>query len=229
MAMEFIGAANGAISIGDFPETDFDPQADEFTLMGWFTLPPGQNGNMIAKRFQASSNAQYALGVSACQVFARVGGILNSTPSINVDDNQRHHAALRYFDNGGNLSTQLYVDGVQDGSTVIHDAGFRQTAFLVLGARNDTSTTTFGFNWTGFLEDLQLYNLALTPREINIIANSFGHAPIFNGLVGRYMLNEQEPATTASAGSIKDTSKSGRNGSPNSSPMYREALTQLKR
>lgn len=229
MAMEFNEAGSGAVIIGDHPETDFNPSTQEFTLLSWFRIAANQNGNLIAKRFTTNTNAQYALGISACQVFVRIGGVLNSTPSINVDDNQLHHAVGRYFNDGGTLKSQVYIDGVQDGSTVTHNTGILTTARLLLGARNGTTNSSTGFHLTGFMEDDRIYNRALSPDEITIIFERNGHDTIFDGMVGRWMLSEQENGTTASSGSILDTSDSQRNGSPNGSPMYRDFLTKLRR
>ena len=69
-----------------------------------------------------------------------------------------HHAAVTY--DGTNM--KLYIDGVQEGGNVALSTLHTSTANLCIG-RNVDST---GRDWQGWIDDVRLYNKALTPAQI---------------------------------------------------------------
>lgn len=163
-------AATGAFESPDAP--DLNPQ--RFTLAGWFTHgasggsnqaaflmaksgPDGNHGFELDTRFNGSMNCYSNGGIDG-------GGAGYSGP---VNDGQFHHAACTY----DGTTIRLYVDGVevaQDAysGTVDYQAGQP----LVIGSR--TSGPKEGF--PGLLDEVQLYERALTATEIKEIFDAGG-------------------------------------------------------
>jgi hypothetical protein len=86
------------------------------------------------------------------------------------------------------------------------------------------------FNLNQIFEDVRVYNRALPLDEIETILAVRGIDGIVDGLVGRWYMAEASPGTAAAgAGSVKDSSVSGFNGLPVSSPVYRESVLRSRR
>ncbi|MEJ8802068.1 LamG-like jellyroll fold domain-containing protein [Pontibacter sp. H249] len=89
----------------------------------------------------------------------RAGGSITGTTPLN-DGNWHHVVAVR---DGASLRNLLYVDGVLESElTIAYDASFASSALLNIGWINLDA----GFRYRGDLDELALYNRALTGQEI---------------------------------------------------------------
>ncbi len=89
------------------------------------------------------------------------------TPStVKVNDGRWHHlAAVRESD----TSRLLYVDGVQVGSNTNNLPAFTEPARVALGV---LKYSWLGRWWNGGIDDVRIYNRALSPAEIGQLAGS---------------------------------------------------------
>lgn len=112
----------------------------------------------------------------------------------------------------GNMS--LYVNGVFESSaTTVSPTGMfgtlstalTQTARIGLPPR--ASNTPF----SGTIDEARLYNRFLTEEEIITLGQSNMHALITDGLIGYWILDEEQPGVRVSSTSVIDRSGNGRN------------------
>jgi hypothetical protein len=92
--------------------------------------------------------------------------ILTSASGTLYNDGQWHHlAAVRASD----TSRLLYVDGVQVGSNTMAVSAFTEPARVVLGTLRFDS---LGRWWNGGIDDVRIYNRALSSADVLILATS---------------------------------------------------------
>ncbi len=95
---------------------------------------------------------------------------------------------------------------------------------VIIASRNG------GQYFQGQIGDVRIYNRDLSAEEISTIYHSRGADVIKEGLLGRWMLDEGSPESTASgSGVIKDLSHYKNNGTPANSPIYKTSLAREKR
>ncbi len=112
-------------------------------------------------------------------------GNIESTKSVN--DGQWHHVAGVY--DGNNI--YLYVDGTLDVSKTT--SGLIQTNnYKVMIGENAQLTSRY---WNGWIDDVQVYNRNLDVNDIVIVKNG----GTTSGLIGRWKLDESNPAVTITA------------------------------
>lgn len=165
------------INIGD----ELDMVSSDFTLTAWIKGDPtmDQWGRIIDKGFASA----YALGKR--WVTNEVGfEFLNSGSQGNgfgtgtdLIDNTWHHVAVTK--SGTNVT--IYADGDAENTETVSSAIQNGALPLLIGANPGEGTTGF---WKGLLDELRIYDRALTPGEIAILALSPNQ-----GLPGDYNLN----------------------------------------
>ncbi len=159
------GRLDGALELDgsdDLARVAADAELDElsaFTVVGW--IRHGATSafhSIVDKRDHHTDGFDLYLNASS-RLFIRVNNAsLNGTAV--VADGTWHHVAGTY--DGGEL--RLYVDGVLDASAAA-SAGASSTVGDLLIGRNWSS----GYLFDGALDDLRLYDRALSPAEIQEI------------------------------------------------------------
>ncbi len=192
------------------------------TVEGWYYYDgTNQSGNRLAAKLNSDNTASmYALFVDASGVLrflvknasgamistdtvnhdnAAAGHTLNSTPTLSVG---WHHIAGTYnIVNASTAEVAVYIDGVKDvnATTGMSTAyGANAATPVVIGVYN--TPLTIGANAAGsnsflggMLDDVRIYNRALTAAEIQARANegaSLQVATIVNGAVGYWPFEE---------------------------------------
>jgi len=189
-ALQFDGV-NDYVDFGDvfnFERTDTfsfgfwlkqEPTVSDFN----FVLAKQSNGNP-----QGNLNGQgYAITMSSTgQVQFRlinnqIGGVSNwlgVNGSTNIRNGQFRYVAVTYDGSSTAAGVRIYIDGVEESLTVVSDTLSASTVTnetLRLGAREGA---TFGL-LDGVLDEVQVYDRALTGEEIAAIANG---TPSYNTL-----------------------------------------------
>ncbi len=116
--------------------------------------------------------------------------------------------------NTNNTTAYLYIDGVLKGSNGTYsskDIG----ASIGLMARYNGVT----YNMAGLLDDVRIYNRALSSSEVQQQYNStkdgyLGNIKVSTGITAYFKLDEASWATTTNATPVKDYSGKGNNGTP---------------
>jgi hypothetical protein len=123
---------------------------------------------------------------------------------------------VRMFSNGAEVS---YAAGPTAGATT-------RTSDAAQDARTGVDGTGSFFG-NMFLEDVRLYNRALTDNEIATIAACRGTDGIVSGLVARWLAIEGAPGTTVTT--VRDYTVNGNNGTPAGSPVYATGTSRYRR
>jgi hypothetical protein len=167
-AAAFDGAANSRINT-TLPASGFGTGGA--TLEAWFKTTAAPVRQYIAdNKGDASNNAGFNLATNpAGNVIGKVGnGAAQTTVSSSgtYNDGQWHHAVLvlrRLYD-GVNDGVFVYVDGLQRAVLNNAAAGWDITpsSVLVIG----TESASFAQSFTGSIDEVAVYNRALTDTEI---------------------------------------------------------------
>ena len=176
--------AQGAV--GDYPQA----RASKLTLSAWIRIPA--QGAAIKALFASYSQNTAVAGITAGINIANtsqnklsiVVGNNTGTSVANygiwqcpatVADDSLHHVAIT-VDPTGNVS--FFVDGVsssasRDSGTAIIPPVYATANYVTIGAER-TSGAAVGKHWPGLIDDLRVYNRALTLAEIRLLASRRG-------------------------------------------------------
>jgi hypothetical protein len=160
--------------IDDYVSTPFvlNPGEVSFSATAW--IRGGAPGQVIISQADAEEQSAIESGSTWLGINPSNGGLMTGLMDIFfgplesesvVTDEQWHHVGLVYDFN--TMKRHLYVDGVE----VAVDAGFvggvQSTAGLYIGASKDLDITSF---FSGLIDDICIYNQALTAEEIAALA-----------------------------------------------------------
>lgn len=232
MAMTFSATTSDFINLGQPSVLNLNPRA-EWTICCWVrTTTSSDLGTFISKADSTTANRQYQFTYGSpgppYRLQAVVGGTYYETGVVGGDA-KWHHCVLRNYNDAGTYRFQMYQDGVAAGSPATSGTG-TIAADVLLGARRATGNTGSGFLLTGSLDDMRVYNRALSVPEIETIYASRGRDKIIDGLIGRWMFLEKSPSITASGtASVKDWTDQNTNGTPEGSPVYSESFVVSSR
>ncbi|VGO11475.1 hypothetical protein PDESU_00019 [Pontiella desulfatans] len=123
----------------------------------WDTILSKQSGGSAGFALRHTSNLDY----TGVDLIGETTNIRDVTDQVNVADNGWHHLAFTY----DGTTAKYYIDGVLRrslASDFTPDTG----SFLVLGAQDTAGNEQFG----GLVDDLSVYDTALTAEEIAAIA-----------------------------------------------------------
>jgi hypothetical protein len=159
--------ANDYIDCGNGPSTLFD-STDSFTLTAWMKysgLPTF--GAIAARHDDRKPTFNYAIGVAHGKLVsaadqARIGSywLLSSADLI---EDVWYHVAYAY----DSTSMTLYVNGQEQGSAVFGYSGAGDSiAKFLIGNTGDWPGYTDNRYFNGIIDDLAVYNRALTDAEI---------------------------------------------------------------
>jgi hypothetical protein len=148
---------------------------DEFTISLWFALTPGAtNTSNRYHLLESGNNFTVSLGTNALSgtitapsasynFLGYVNGVTNASITANsVSTGSWHHAAMVY--SFGSLT--LYIDGSAIGT---HTNGSATASFtnLLFGRERNSPDPTGDRDWDGMIEELAIWDRALTASEIN--------------------------------------------------------------
>lgn len=140
--------------------------SNPFTISAWlkatFTLP--YTNYAIGPYFgnAVSSQSAYIGWVGTAQAGTSNsigGGIYGANYGSGISDNNWHHVVLAYS-GGTNGSIILYVDGIAKVTTSV-TANIANTAITVGKANTGTA-----YSYRGLIDEVKIYNVALTPEQI---------------------------------------------------------------
>jgi hypothetical protein len=187
MAFAFDGLTN-YIDCGD--NLDFGTGV-AFTAMAWVKRSAtGVRHEILSKEPQAGGTGwELSIQVWDGAEFGNFNGsfpVVQSTTTL--ASNTLHHVCGVYDTTAALL--RMYIDGVQEATTATGATGSVNTQSLVIG---NGPWPLRVFN--GLMEDVRVYNRALTADEVQTIYASRGRDRIVSGLVGRWVMNEGAPNT----------------------------------
>ncbi len=172
------------------------------TIMGWVTTRLlsgtqslwGAFGGTGTTRAKLSVNATGNIGLRANALDADATSAFNSAGAITV--NGRFHVCGVFVFSG--KFGIVYINGVADTSGTFANMTAGNTSNTNCGlskmASNETGSTN---SWNGELEDVRVYNRALSADEIATIYAAKGKDSILEGLQARWPLNEGPPGVSA--------------------------------
>ncbi|MGG1515488.1 LamG-like jellyroll fold domain-containing protein [Paenibacillus oryzisoli] len=147
----------------------FDPAATNFTISAWVNLAAatatGTNQAIFAQEGSSGRNLLYRDAATGT-LRSFLGGVVTTTTGA-VPMGEWTHVAL--VNDGGTI--QLYINGVADGTAAVTVNS--STGNFRIGANKSPSSSNA--NWNGMIDELQIFQAALTPTEISHVAN--GVAP----------------------------------------------------
>ncbi len=130
----------------------------QFSIATWVKSSAGLNWQQIFGR-----GTQWGIRMveGKVQLFTTDGTLLGSTA---INNGEWTHIAATY--NGGTGQAVVYVNGVQDGvSTINVTSNFASSLRAAIGARSG-SYSGADFIYTGYVDDLRVYDNALGSNEI---------------------------------------------------------------
>lgn len=225
MTMNFVAASAEGIRVPNDPSLTV--ATNKITLSAWVKPNAGATRVFFAKNAAAAPFSQFQLrgqNVSGTDLKVR----------FTFQDNSRTTATLM------NLGVWNLIVGTYDGTDlrVYFDGVFDSlTNAPGLTMTDNGEDMGLGFNaldsslgMDGELDDLRIYDRALSPNEITTMHTLRGRDNIIHGLVSRWTMRERESGFSASAaGSIKDIGPSNNNGDPAGTPTYAEGILAFGR
>jgi hypothetical protein len=185
-----------------------------YTGTAWVKTNQSRNG--FITQYTGGADDRFIFGLNPSNSASRAGqleywkGTAHALSSTRLDDGKWHHAAFTK-DNSGNI--QLYVDGKPDGSGSVQRTFADTNSFI--GAWKDGDGHV-----DGSIDDVRIYNQALTANEIQRIYNATRPSPIntsrtdrlTSGLVGFWSMNGQDVDLSDSGAEVKDTTANDNHG-----------------
>jgi hypothetical protein len=167
-----IGMVAGALQfdgIDDYISTDFilDPSSGTFSVFAW--VKGGAPGQAIISQLNGTGNGNTWLGLDASDEYLMTGlvspyaGWVAIKPLVSesvISDGQWHHIGF-VWDGSYRI---LYVDGIQVAKDIAAQNPLKPaTGGLYIGAGKTLVAGTF---FSGLIDDVRVYNIALTAEEI---------------------------------------------------------------
>lgn len=204
----------------ELPDTiNLVPDAGTFCGWGILDTNAGTDPRMLSKASSTSSSTVYfELALSGAPAAAKtpmerikVGGTTNTvTGGTTFTTGAMHHIAGRRGRSGDN--DDVIIDAAQDATAA--NAGTLDTLARDVWIGNVPTVATRC--WDGTIEDVRIYDRALSDAELQCILNGKGHDGIVFGLLHRWTLDEGSEGASIGASTIKDQgpsqSAAGSNG-----------------
>ena len=172
-ALSFTGGNNSSIAVTSTPIQNFGVSGQAFTMSAWFNrsaaCPDALNPGIISKGpannvVQITMTCSDSSGKLSVQQWNGSLQVAIETTAGYIDSNWHHVAAVS---DGTNMS--LYVDGVLAGGPTDATGSFLSAnSTLGIGYRTDAVDRAF----TGSIDDVRVYNRALSATEITGLYNN---------------------------------------------------------
>lgn len=222
--INFNSANNESINLGLAPEHNLT----EYTITGWtefnfasnFLVVISKNINFDDRNFWIVAWDDNFGGPNGNLVWRCSTSTITTVELISgfrVDDGVRRFFAIT----AGSGSAEMFINNSSVDTTTYSGTIETPSVDTNIGLDNSAS----GRYMDGNLEDIRIYDRKLSDAEIQTIYSSEGLDGIKNGLVSRYLLNEESPGTTVT--SVKDLAGNVDSSSITGSPTY--TASKLKR
>jgi hypothetical protein len=158
-ALRFDG--NQYVSLGEI----FQGGYDEISIACWVKHGRSQWQNIVERSmWDRPDGIGLMMDYNGTSVTFGHYGIVGASSKADVQDNQWHHVAGTMSKSGSEYIYSIYVDGKLDG-TATSSTGLAPTDHgWAIGARYDGS-----WRYRGLIEDVRIYNRALSGTEIQAI------------------------------------------------------------
>ena len=142
----------------------FDASTLDFSLFVWVKRTTTGTEYIISK--EDADNDGYRLQFNSSNQVVCSEDATDVTSSSSITDTDWHHIGCT-IDRDGN--GQIYIDGKKDGTTVsMGTDAMATTAIIRIGTRSYTPTSFFN----GQIDDVRIYNYALTSAQVKTVMNS---------------------------------------------------------
>lgn len=218
MTMNFAISASEGISV---PNAASLNPSGQISLCAWVFPVSTSSSRQIIVKSGASPATQYQIRLqktgSDLKVRFSVQDVTHQTTTV-VNVSAWNFLVGTY--DGTDL--RIYLDGVFD--LLLNSPGLTMTDNgEPVGIGQNVFASDLPFD--GDLDDLRIYDRALSAAEVQTLHTLRGRDNIAHGLISRWTVREKEPGATASvAGSIKDIGPNGNNGNPINTPTYTDGI-----
>ncbi len=172
-----VGRVGQAFNLNGTPQYATTPDSaalrpQSLTIEGWVNATSTSTSVAFAKPLGAGTFDSYGIFYNG-----NINGVVcNNTGCLTIGTpmtlNVWHHVAFSYDDPGGaaTRTARLYLDGVLVATNATGGAIGYDTRPVVIGA--DIENGLFQLGWRGLIDDITLYNRALSLTEIQSINNA---------------------------------------------------------
>jgi hypothetical protein len=187
-AISLVRANSGFVNMGNnFPLTGTD-----FTIVAWVKTTTTALDEIVLGKHEAFSTNGYFLAVNPTggggqankATFVAAETVPNSVVSTTSVNDDVWHQIVGVYVNGGNQS--IYVDGVPVEATNGSAAMISNLAPFMIGGINASGVPTARF--TGLVDEVQIYNTALSDVEIGALYTSTVPEPATLSLLGALVI-----------------------------------------
>src|SRR3989344_1357743 len=215
--------SNDRVQVTDNTALDF---TGDFTISAWILRNAGAGASIVSKTNDSADGGYAMLIGSAGEIYCRTvngSGHDDSSTALGIlpADSTWHQA----LDVRSGTSCKVYFDGADRTNTVdTHTTMTANNNNLMIGTRPDASTEF----WNGKLDDIKIYNFALTAAQVKANYNSRSTADgasqvlgqavnnqpgaLNSGQVGYWKMGEASWTNNCSTTSVTDSSGNGNNG-----------------
>ena len=146
-----------------------------FTLEAWVNGPATQeSGAAIIAKGTGGGGEQYAIDVVGnYRFFGWDGAIPNGAVVANasIGPNGTWQHVVGVFNQPAGLM-KIYVNGVESGSATPHATVINTSHEVSIGARKNTGSSNYDLNFDGRIDEVAIYDRALSPAEITAHFNA---------------------------------------------------------
>lgn len=197
-ALDFDGN-NTFVNVPD--DDSLDPQSSSFSFSLWFKAD-AISDFLVGKGNKGSGDVGYGIFFETGNIRARTSdGSNKASESVSFNDTSQWHHLVMVIDRTNNV-VKGYLDGTNNGWTaggggasnnsLSSFGGINATDDLKIGSRTDGS-----LNFNGKIDEVRIYNRALSASEVKDLYNAGGHAkrnatpdPLFpNKLVSHWTMD----------------------------------------
>lgn len=162
-SLEFDGT-NDQVNITDNANLRFDSASQDFSIFAWIKRTSFGSAHVIVNKRDSGTDGWSLIAQSSNLVTCQLNGTLFISTST-ISDSQWHHVGCT-IDRDGN--GQVYIDGKADGSPVAAGSAAMSTTSNIRIGGNSYDT---GRPFPGQIDDVRIYNYALSETQIKTIMN----------------------------------------------------------
>ena len=155
--------------------------AQAFSIEGWVKPRVGGNGGTVISKFNGNVKGEYYLSISpdGKVIFHREVSPWNLISTKAIPFDEFSHLVLTY----DGTEMKIYINGELDATQASSAQGIDSITKVLIGAQLTSDSAAKFFD--GSLDNVKLYNRALTPEEVE-----YFYTPDTSGLIAAWPLNE---------------------------------------